>query len=124
MFKFRIQKLIARLEYMEGKKVTLTEVSKITRVHRSQISKIFNNSGSVSLVTVRKVVNGFFWKFRKYDSKSTDESLYRFILTELIASDIVVRALMSTREVNRTKTEKTEMFNNFPDIHERSTPIE
>ncbi|NMC63565.1 MAG: helix-turn-helix transcriptional regulator [SAR324 cluster bacterium] len=123
MLKFRLNRLISRLEYMEGRKIPLVEVSRITGVHRSQISKMFNNSGSVALHTVMRVANAFFWRFRRFDTKTTDDSLYRFIFTELVCSDVARRVFLSVRDSNKVRNENAEVFHAFPEPHLRSTLI-
>lgn len=45
MIRFRLKELIADKEFREERRVTLEEISKITDIHRTTLSKLSNQKG-------------------------------------------------------------------------------
>lgn len=45
MIRFRIQELLAEKQFREGKRITLTELSKATGINRVTLSKMVNQRG-------------------------------------------------------------------------------
>lgn len=45
MLRFKLQELMAEKQFKEGKRVTLTELSKITCINRVTLSKMVNHRG-------------------------------------------------------------------------------
>lgn len=45
MIRFRLKELIADKEFQEGRRITLEEISRITDIHRTTLSKLSNQKG-------------------------------------------------------------------------------
>lgn len=45
MIRFRIQELLAEKQFMEGRRVTLVELSQVTGINRVTLSKMVNQRG-------------------------------------------------------------------------------
>lgn len=45
MIRFRLKELIADMEFRENRRVTLEEISGVTGIHRTTLSKIANQKG-------------------------------------------------------------------------------
>lgn len=45
MIRFRLKEVIADEEFMQGRRITLEEISKATGIHRTTLSKIANARG-------------------------------------------------------------------------------
>lgn len=45
MIRFRLKEVIADREFREGRRITLEEISKLTGIHRTTLSKIANTRG-------------------------------------------------------------------------------
>ena len=45
MLRFKIKELLARKEFEEGRRITLTEVAERAGIHRMTLSKIINQKG-------------------------------------------------------------------------------
>jgi putative transcriptional regulator len=45
MIRYRLKELIADREFQEGRRITLEEIAKETKIHRTTLSKIANQKG-------------------------------------------------------------------------------
>ena len=60
MIRFRLKELIADKEFVEGRRITLEEVSRETGIHRTTLSKIANHKGYVTNTDVLDRLCNFF----------------------------------------------------------------
>ncbi len=45
MIRFRLKQLVADREFREGRRITLEEISQVTGVHRTTLSRLANQKG-------------------------------------------------------------------------------
>ena len=117
--KIQIQKVMARLSYLQCKRWSLSDLAKVSGIPRSTIVKMASGADiSISTRTLEKLVTATFFEIRKVlgdRDRLSDSKLRQLILVELLAAG-GTSFLSTKRQVNEASRTALELFKLFPEF--------